>query len=94
MNVWLLPHLGLIAVLVLLLVVGLFCRSVLRLLGVIIVPDDSIGVVTKKFVLFGRARGLPAGRIVALNGEAGFQADTLPPGLHLGFYPWQYWSSV
>ena len=65
-------------------------RWVLALCGVIIVPDDSVGVVTKKFVLFGRNRRLPAGRIVALNGEAGFQADTLPPGLHLGLWPWQY----
>jgi uncharacterized membrane protein YqiK len=65
-------------------------RWVLRLLGVIMVPDDSVGVMTKKFVLFGANRRLPAGRIVALNGEAGYQADTLPPGLHLGLWPWQY----
>jgi len=65
-------------------------RWVLALCGVIIVPDDSVGVMTKKFVLFGRNRRLPAGRIVALNGEAGYQADTLPPGLHLGLWPWQY----
>jgi uncharacterized membrane protein YqiK len=65
-------------------------RWVLRLLGVIMVPDDSVGVMTKKFVLFGSNRRLPAGRIVALNGEAGYQADTLPPGLHLGLWPWQY----
>jgi uncharacterized membrane protein YqiK len=25
-----------------------------------------------------------------LNGEAGYQADTLAPGLHFGFFPWQY----
>jgi uncharacterized membrane protein YqiK len=25
-----------------------------------------------------------------LNGEAGYQADTLPPGLHAGLWPWQY----
>jgi uncharacterized membrane protein YqiK len=65
-------------------------RWVLRLCGVIMVPDDSIGVVTKKFVLVGRHRRLPDGRIVALNGEAGFQADTLAPGLHVGLWPWQY----
>jgi uncharacterized membrane protein YqiK len=65
-------------------------RWVLALCGVIIVPDDSVGVVTKKFVLFGRNRRLPAGRIIAMNGEAGYQADTLPPGLHLGLWPWQY----
>jgi uncharacterized membrane protein YqiK len=65
-------------------------RWVLWLLGVIIVPDDSIGVVTKKFVLFGSNRTLPAGRIVALNREAGYQADTLAPGLHIGLWPWQF----
>ena len=65
-------------------------RWVLWLCGVIIVPDDSVGVMTKKFVLVGKNRRLPAGRIIALNGEAGYQADTLPPGLHLGLWPWQY----
>ena len=68
----------------------LLYRQVLRLFGVIMVPDDGIGVVTKKFVLVGRHRRLPDGRIVALNGEAGFQADTLAPGLHLGLWPWQF----
>jgi uncharacterized membrane protein YqiK len=63
---------------------------VLALCGVILVPDDSVGVMTKKFVIFGKNRRLPAGRIIALNGEAGYQADTLPPGLHLGLWPWQY----
>jgi uncharacterized membrane protein YqiK len=77
---------GVLAVLLL----ALSYRWVLRLLGVIMVPDDSVGVMTKKFVLFGANRRLPAGRIVALNGEAGYQADTLPPGLHLGLWPWQY----
>ena len=62
----------------------------LWLFGVIIVPDDSIGVVTKRFVLIGSHRSLPDGRIIALNGEAGYQADALPPGLHIGLWPWQY----
>src|SRR5215471_20437899 len=75
-----------IAVLFLLLTYKFF----LWLLGVIVVPDDSVGVVTKKFVLFGAHRNLPDGRIIALNGEAGFQADTLPPGLHFGLWPWQF----
>lgn len=65
-------------------------RQVLWLIGVIIVPDDSIGVLTKKFVLFGSHRNLPDGRILALNGEAGYQADTLAPGLHWALWPWQY----
>ncbi|WP_077037191.1 SPFH domain-containing protein [Pelomonas sp. KK5] len=60
------------------------------LLGIYVVPDDSIGTVVKKFVLFGEHRELPPGKIVALHGEAGIQAATLAPGLHWGLWPWQY----
>ncbi|WP_374604604.1 SPFH domain-containing protein [Niveibacterium sp.] len=77
-------------VLIGLIVVAIGYKWVLWLFGVIIVPDDSLGVVTKKFVLFGANRNLPDGRIIALNGEAGFQADTLAPGLHVALWPWQY----
>jgi uncharacterized membrane protein YqiK len=78
-----------------LLVVGIIVlvalyRWVLWLFGVIIVPDDSIGIVTKKFVLFGSNRRLADGHILALKGEAGYQADTLAPGLHWALWPWQY----
>lgn len=65
-------------------------RPVLRLFGILVVPDDSIGLVIKKFVLFGANKELPAGRVIALNGEAGVQAQTLAPGLHFFFWPWQY----
>ncbi|WP_018609380.1 SPFH domain-containing protein [Uliginosibacterium gangwonense] len=78
----------LIALVVVILLVSY--KWVFWLFGVIIVPDDSLGVVTKKFVLFGAHKNLPDGRIIALNGEAGFQADTLPPGLHMALWPWQY----
>lgn len=65
-------------------------RLWVRLFGVVIIPEDSIGIVNKKFVLFGSNRTLPDGAIIALKGEAGYQADTLAPGLHFGFWPWQY----
>jgi uncharacterized membrane protein YqiK len=65
-------------------------RYIFRLLGVIIIPQDSLGVVNKRFVLFGKHRALPDGRIIALNGEAGIQADTMAPGIHSGYWPWQY----
>ena len=65
-------------------------RLIFWLLGVIMVSDDSLGVITKKFVLFGDNRRLPDGKIIALHGEAGYQADTLSPGLHFAFWPWQY----
>ncbi len=67
-----------------------FYRWFLRIFGVVIVPQDSIGVVNKKFVIFGSNRTLPDGAIIALKGEAGFQADTLAPGIHFMLWPWQY----
>ena len=82
-------HWKLVAVVIAALLV-IFYRTILWLFGVVIVPDNSIGVVTKKFALFGANRRLPDGRIIALHGEAGYQADTLPPGLHVGLWPWQY----
>ncbi len=65
-------------------------RFVLRAFGVLLIPQDSIGIVTKRFVLLGANRTLPDGHIVALNGEAGTQADTLAPGVHFFLWPWQY----
>jgi uncharacterized membrane protein YqiK len=72
-----------------LILLALAYKQILWLCGVIMVPNDSIGVVTKKFAL-GRHRELPDGSIIALNGEAGYQADTLTPGLHFGLWPIQY----
>ena len=68
-----------------------FSKSIARLFfGMVIVPEDRIGLVTKKFVLFGKNKELPGGRIIATNGEAGFQAKTLAPGLYFGKWIWQY----
>ncbi len=83
-------NLGIVGGVVAVVLLVFFGKFFLWLFGVIIVPDDSIGTVTKKFVIFGSNRNLPDGQIVALNGEAGYQADALPPGLHVGLWPWQY----
>ena len=73
----------------LLLIIGY--KWTLRVLfGMIIIPEDKIGLVTKKFVLFGPNKQLPDGKIIALNGEPGFQADTLAPGLYWGYWVWQF----
>jgi uncharacterized membrane protein YqiK len=75
--------------LVVLCVVGY--KFVLRVFfGMVIVPEDRIGLVTKKFVLFGEHTSLPDGRIIATRGEAGFQAQTLAPGLYWMKWIWQY----
>lgn len=69
----------------------LFYKFVLRVFfGMVIVPEDKIGLVTKKFVLFGADKSLPDGRIIATKGEAGYQAKTLAPGLYWGMWIWQY----
>lgn len=77
--------------LLLLLLCLVLYKFVLRVFfGMVIVPEDRIGLVTKKFVLFGSEKSLPDGRIIATKGEAGFQAKTLAPGLYWGMWPWQY----
>jgi uncharacterized membrane protein YqiK len=77
-------------VLLLILAIG-FYKFILRVFfGMVIVPEDKVGLVTKKFVLFGDNKELPDGRIIATKGEAGFQAKTLAPGLYFGMWIWQY----
>lgn len=79
-----------VAVLLVVALAVLFHKSLMRLFGIIIVPENHIAVVNKKFVLIGGAKTLPEGTVIALNGEAGWQADTLPSGLYKGYWPWQY----
>ncbi|UWX59872.1 SPFH domain-containing protein [Chryseobacterium oranimense] len=68
----------------------LFYKFILRVFfGLVIIPEDKIGLVTKKFVLLGKQE-LPEGRIIATNGEAGFQAQTLAPGIYFWKWIWQY----
>jgi len=55
-------------------------------LGAVFIRERQVGVVVKKF----GSRSLQPGRLVALAGESGYQADTLPPGLHFGYFRWQY----
>ena len=72
------------------LLVLLFYKIILRVFfGLVIVPEDKIGLVTKKFRLIGKQE-LPEGRIIATQGEAGFQAQTLAPGVYFGKWFWQY----
>ncbi|MBN8220184.1 MAG: hypothetical protein J0L53_04635 [Spirochaetes bacterium] len=65
-------------------------KLILKFFGIVVVPNDAVGIVNKRFSLFGAHRTLPDGAIIALKGEAGLQADTLAPGLHYWLWPWQY----
>ncbi len=78
-------------ILVVFVLVVLLHKVLLRyFFGTVIVSKDQMGIVNKKWMLFGSHRTLPDGAIVALNGEAGLQADTLAPGIHFGLWAWQY----
>jgi uncharacterized membrane protein YqiK len=54
--------------------------------GSVLIRERQVGIVVKRFA----KNSLKPGRLVALEGEAGYQADTLAPGLHFGYWPWQY----
>ncbi len=60
---------------------------VFSLLGIRYIPNNRIGVVEK---LWSRKGSLEDGRLIALYGEAGFQAELLRGGLHFGYWPWQF----
>jgi uncharacterized membrane protein YqiK len=67
-----------------------FYKIIFRIFGIIIVPENKVGLVTKKFRLFGDNKSLPEGRIIATEGEAGYQAKTLAPGIYFWYWIWQF----
>jgi len=68
----------------------IFYKWTFRLFGIWIIPEDKVGIVTKKFKLFGANKILKEGEIFACNEESGIQADVLKPGLYFWYWPWQY----
>jgi uncharacterized membrane protein YqiK len=52
----------------------------------VLIREWQVGIVVKRFA----RKSMAAKRLIALDGEAGLQAATLAPGLHLGYWPWQY----
>jgi uncharacterized membrane protein YqiK len=51
------------------------------------IPNDRIGIVEK---LWSGSGSLTEGAVIALQGEAGYQADIVRGGLHFGLWRWQY----
>ncbi len=58
----------------------------LLLSSAVYVSADRVGIVSKN--LFGAS--LKDGKIIAIDGEMGVQADVLPPGWHWGYWPIVY----
>lgn len=78
--------LPLLAIIALMIVVLFVLPSIT--LGLVIVGERQVGIVVKRFARSGRS--LAPGQLVALDGEAGLQADTLSPGWHFGYWSWMY----
>lgn len=72
--------------LITILVIGVLVALLPFLLGIVIISESQVGIVVKKF----SGTTLDSGKLVATNGEAGYQADTLAPGWHFGYFFWQY----
>jgi len=51
------------------------------------IPNNYVGVVEK---LWSKSGSVTEGSIIALEGEAGYQADLLRGGLHFGLWRWQF----
>jgi uncharacterized membrane protein YqiK len=73
---------GLIVLILVLLVPELWAWLALRY-----IPNDYVGIVEK---LWSAGGSVPEGRIIALNGEAGYQAALLRGGIHINLWRWQY----
>src|SRR6516162_8678532 len=56
-------------------------------LTTVYIPNNYVSVVEK---LWSRLGSVTEGSIIALEGEAGYQADLLRGGLHFGLWRWQY----
>ena len=57
----------------------------LAALGVRVIGEHEAGLVIKRL-----GHPLPPGRLIATGGEAGYQADLLPPGWHFPLWRWKY----
>jgi uncharacterized membrane protein YqiK len=53
--------------------------------GLWVIRETQAGLVVKRY-----GRPLASGRIIALEGEAGYQAKLPPPGWHFGLWRWRY----
>jgi uncharacterized membrane protein YqiK len=72
-----------------LIVAGLVLLAILFLVWLTgrYIPNDRVGIVEK---LLSTKGSLVEGAVIALQGEAGYQADILRGGAHFGLWRWQY----
>jgi uncharacterized membrane protein YqiK len=51
------------------------------------IPNNSVGIIEK---LWSGSGSLDEGQLIATDGRAGYQADILRGGVHVGYWRWQY----
>jgi uncharacterized membrane protein YqiK len=61
--------------------------GLIEMMGLRYIPHDRVGVIEK---LWSPKGSVGEGRIIAMNGEAGYQAEVLRGGIHLGYWRWQF----
>ncbi|NEU74401.1 flotillin family protein [Hassallia byssoidea VB512170] len=69
---------------------GVIGLSAIALKGIVVIGNNEVGIVIKKYNLNPFFPKLPAGQLIALKGEAGSQAKILTPGMHWGYFPQMY----
>jgi uncharacterized membrane protein YqiK len=79
------PILLIFIALVALLALAIFTIEIV--LGLRYIPNNRVGIIEK---LWSKNGSVPEGRIIALNGEAGYQADILRGGVHFRLWRFQY----
>ena len=65
--------------------VALLLAAFVLWFGAVLIRESESGLVIKRF-----GPELPAGRIVATRGEAGYQANMLPPGFHFPLWRFRF----
>ena len=83
-TAWVLVVAAVLVLLILLLVGG---RMTLGACGVRFIPNDRVGIIEK---LWSAKGSVKEGRILAMNGEAGYEARVLRGGIHFRKWSWQY----
>ena len=70
-----------------LLAVAASIGALIELAGLRYIPNNRVGIVEK---LWSRSGSVEQGRLISLGDEAGFKADVLRGGFHIGLWRWMY----
>src|SRR3954468_18813460 len=62
-------------------------KGAATVVGAQYIPHDRVGIIEK---LWSQKGSVSEGRIIAMDGEAGYQSEILRGGLHFWFWRWQY----